>query len=171
MTTPEIVRAANEVLTQGIELLLDLDDRSFAKIADATVPTSIGRQYRQMLNHFTSLVQGLRSGEINYRRPGTSARLENEVTFATITTCDMLRALKRCSEEQLARACEVIPVGNSRVQSFTSTIGRELAYCVGSALHQYGIMRALGAEIGLSVPEAFGTTPYAFQYHAIAAAD
>src|SRR5215831_6426522 len=105
MTTREIIGAASDVLTQGIELLLDLDDRSFVKMASTTVPTSIGEQYRHMLNHFVSLVHGLRSGEIDYGRPGTSARLENEVTFATITTCDMLRALKRCSEEQFARGC------------------------------------------------------------------
>src|SRR5215831_6994948 len=72
MTTREIIGAANDVLTQGIELLLDLDDRSFTKMESTTVPTSIGKQYRQMLNHFVSLVHGLRSGEIDYGRPGTS---------------------------------------------------------------------------------------------------
>jgi len=170
MDTPEIIAAANDILTQGLELLFDLDTRCYSKIANAPLRTSIGKQYRKVLDHFAALVKGLKSNEIDYRHPGNLPRVEADVTSAAIATCDILRALKSHTKE-LARSCEVIPDGDSRIPSFTSTMNREIAYCVGNALHHYGIIRVLCAELGLSVPDAFGMTPSTFRYRAAAAAD
>lgn len=171
MNTPEIIAAANDILTQGIEMLLGLDNLSYSRVASVAMHTSIGKHYREVLDHFVALVKGLQNGEVDYERSGSQPLAENDVTLATIATCDVLRALKRCPGEQLARSCEVIPAGDSRIRSFTSTVSREIAYCVGNALHHYAIIRVLCAGTGLSVPETFGATPSQFQYHAAAAAD
>jgi hypothetical protein len=171
MNTPEIIRAANDVLTQGIELLLDLDNRSYSRAPSATFHTSVGKQYGAVLNHFVALVKGLSSGEVDYKRSSSQPRVESEVTFATIATCDILRALKRCSEQQLAGECEVTPASDSRIGSFTSTLSREIAYCVGNAIHHYSIIRVLCGDLGLSIPGTFGVTPREFRCHAAVAAD
>jgi hypothetical protein len=161
-------------MTQGLELLFDLDNRSYSRIVGAPVQTSIGKCYREVLADFLSVVRGLSGGEINHNRRTENPRFENEVTFATITTCDILRALKRCSEQQLNRSCEVTFSGNGGDcvrTSFTSDLSREIANCVNNAIQQFSTIREVCTELGLSVPQRFGTVPSTLEYHAAIAAD
>ena len=168
--TREIVAAANDILTQGLELLFDLDDYSYSRLAGDPFHTSIGLHYRQALDRFVSLAKGLPSGVVDYEDRLYSSRVEREVTFASIATCDILRVLKRCTDERLRRPCEVIfsNGSGSTPSSFTSTVGREIAYCIGAAIHHYGVIRLLSADLGLSIPETFGVAPVALQYHSAA---
>lgn len=173
MNTTDIVAAANDVLTQGLELLFDLDDRSYSRVAGEPFRASIGQHYRRVLDRFVSLIQGFSTGEIDYDAPIRSPRIEREVTFATIATCDILRAFKRCTGNGLQRPCEVIfsaASGDSGAASFGSNVSDEIAYCIGYAIHHYAAIRLLCAEIGLPVPETFGVAPLALKYPALVAA-
>ena len=40
-----------------------------------------------------------------------------------------------------------------------SNIGRELAYCVGHAIHHYAIIQLISSHLGVEVPEEFGIAP------------
>src|SRR5215467_16210735 len=132
METPELVGAAQDVLLQGLGLLFELGDHTFSRVAGTPFNASIGQHYRHVLEHFQSLIKGQRSGEINYDARERNVRIETEVTYASIATCDVLRALKRYSEETLARPCKVINsvgYGTSNPSTFESNVSRELAYC------------------------------------------
>jgi len=174
METPELVGAAQDVLLQGLGLLFELVDHTFSRAAGAPFNASIGQHYRHVLEHFHSLVVGARSGEVNYDARERNARLQGEVTYASIAICDVLRALKRYTEEIFARPCRVInSVGYSSPQAatFQSNISRELAYCVKHAIHHYAIIRLICHEIGISVPVEFGVAPSTLKHMASLAAD
>lgn len=174
MSTPELVEAAQDVLLQGLGLLFELTDRSYAHATGAPFNASIGQHYRHVLEHFQSLIVGLRAGEINYDARERSLRLQGEVTYASIATCDVLRALKRYTEEMLARPCKVINsvgYGTSKPATFESNVSRELGYCVGHAIHHYAIVRLICHEIGISVPAEFGVAPSTLKHMASLAAD
>src|SRR5215469_16177186 len=87
--TPELVEAANEVLVQGLTLLFELGDSTYSRTAGAPFHASIGGHYRHVLEHFQSLIRGLRAGEINYDARERNLRLQSEVTHATVVTCDV----------------------------------------------------------------------------------
>src|SRR5262245_22405974 len=106
--TPELVQAANDVLLQGLALLFQLGDNSYSRTADAPFHASIGGHYRHVLEHFQSLIHGLRSAEVNYDERERNARLQSEVVYASVATCDILRTLKRHDPRILARDCKVI---------------------------------------------------------------
>jgi hypothetical protein len=165
---------AREVLLQGLTLLFDLDDHRYSQVAGTPFNASIGQHYRHVLEHFQSLTRGLQSGEINYDARERNIRLQSEVTYGSIATCDILRVLKRYTEETLARECTVInsvgygSVGPSR---FESNISRELAYCAGHAIHHYAIIRLLCHQIGVSVPVEFGIAPSTLKHLASMAVD
>jgi hypothetical protein len=74
----------------------------------APYKSSIGQHYRHILEHFQCLTRGLRSREINYDAREQNPRLDTEVSFASIATCDVLRAIKNYREETLARPCRVV---------------------------------------------------------------
>lgn len=163
----EIVGAAQDVLLQGLGLLFELGDHTYSQVACDPFNASMGQHYRHVLEHFQSLVTGMRAAEINYDARERNPRAQTEVTYASIATCDILRALKRYTNEALTRDCTVInSVGYSSPgpTSFNSNISRELAYCAGHAIHHYAIIRLIGHEIGVPVPAEFGVAPSTLKY-------
>jgi len=174
METPELIMAAQDVLVQGLELLFKLADRTYSQVAAAPFNASMGQHYRHILEHFHSLIRGLRNREINYDARDRNPRLQSEVAYASIATCDVLRALKRYSEETLALPCGVINsvgYGTSKPSTFESNVSRELAYCIGHAIHHYAIIRLIAHEAGITVPDEFGVAPSTLKYAASLAAD
>jgi hypothetical protein len=168
----ELIRATEDVLSQGLTLLFELEDATYSKTAGAPFHASIGGHYRHVLEHFESLIKGLRAGEINYDARARNLRLQSEVTYASIVTCDVLRALKRYSAETLSRNCKVINsvgYGASQPISMDSNIGRELAYCIGHAIHHYAIIRLVCHELDVRVPAEFGMAPSTLKHRAAAA--
>ena len=173
MDTPELVMAAQDVLLQGLGLLFELHDQAYSHVASAPFHASVGQHYRHVLEHFQSLIRGISPREINYDARERNPRLQGEVSYASIATCDVLRALKRYSEGTLALPCKVINsvgYGASGPSTFASNVSRELAYCIGHAIHHYAIVRLICHEIGVTVPTEFGVAPSTLRHRASIAA-
>jgi len=161
-TPPELIVAAQNVLLQGLSLLFKLSDRTYSQFTEAPHRASIGGHYRHVLEHFQCVIRSLRSGEINYEAREGKSRLETDVTYATIATCDVLRAIKNYDDAVLNRAFKVVnilPYGASRRSFVETTVGRELAYCVGLAIHHYAIVSSICSQLGIDVPAEFGVAP------------
>lgn len=172
--TSTLMTDTREVLLQGLTLLFDLDDQRYSHVAGAPFNASIGQHYRHVLEHFQSLTRGLQSGEINYDARQRNVRLQSEVTYGSVVTCDILRVLKRYTDETLARECAVtnsVGYGGAGPATFHSNVGRELAYCAGHAIHHYAIIRLICHQIGVSVPAEFGIAPSTLKHIASLAAD
>jgi hypothetical protein len=164
--TPELIVAAG--------LLLELSDRTYSLVAGTPFNASVGQHYRHVLEHFQSLIRGLRAGEINYDARERNQRLQSEVTYASIATCDVLRALKRYTDESLGRRCKAInSVGYSASAPtrLESNVSRELAYCIGHAVHHFAIVRLICHEIDITVPAEFGVAPATLKHMKALAAD
>lgn len=155
--TPELVVAAQDVLLQGLALLFKLSDRTYCQIVEAH-GASIGEHYRHVVQHFECVIRSIRSGEINYEARERNHRLETDVTFAAIATCDVLRAIKKYDTAILNRACAVASTLTdlaSRPLFVETTVGRELVYCIGNAIHHYTIAQQICSLIGVEVPPEF----------------
>ena len=172
--TPELVVASQDVLIQGLGLLFKIWDTTYSRVAEVPYSASIGGHYRHVLEHFQCVIRGIRSGEINYDARERNLRLETEVTYATIATCDVLRAIKNYTEVDIARPCKVtngISYGSAQSPVIESNVGRELAYCVGHAIHHYAIIRLICSHHGVEVPNEFGIAPSTLKSRSKLAAD
>jgi len=162
LNAPELIPTARDVLLQGLGLLFQLSDPIYSRSAGAPFHAAIGGHYRRVLEYFQSFVRGSRPGEINYDILEANARLQDDVRYASVATCDVLRALKLYSEETLSRKCKVIrsaEFGASELAPMDSDIGRELTFCIGQAMHHYAIIRLICQESGIAVPAEFGMAP------------
>jgi hypothetical protein len=171
---PELVAAAQDVLLQGLDLLFQLGDPKYSQVARQPFNASIGGHYRHVLEHFHCLLEGLPAGTVNYDARRRNPRIENEVTFASIATCDVLRALKKWTGETLERKCTTVSSVAYRSDSaamIDSNIGRELAYCIGHAIHHYAIVRLICNEVGIEAPRDFGYAPSTLKHQSSMAAD
>jgi len=144
MDTSERIKAAREVLLQGLELLFELGDGAYSR-APSEGGVSIGEHYGQAIQHFRSLIEGCRGGEIRYTAGKPDGRLRSEAVYASIATCDVLRALKQYAPENFARECLVVGQRENRegLSAFASTFSNELAYCTGTAMRQYAAIRGM----------------------------
>ena len=61
-----LARATEDVLRQGLALLLELNGESFAAVAPEPYGASIGQHYRHVLDHFLCLESGIATGEFDY---------------------------------------------------------------------------------------------------------
>ena len=171
---PELVKAAQEALLQGLDLLFQLGDTKYSQAARAPFNASIGGHYRHVMEHFQCLIEGLPAGKVNYDARRRNPRMENEVTFASIATWDVWRAMKKWSEETLERKCTTansVAYQSESAALIESNIGRELAYCIGHAIHHYAIVRLICNEVGVEVPRDFGYAPSTLKHQSSLAAD
>lgn len=169
-----LVAAAQDVLLQGLALLFQLSDRQFSQIARAPFHASIGGHFRHVLEHFHCLIEGLPAGQVNYDARPRNPRMENELSFASIATCDVLRAIKRWSPETLDRDCRTVSsvaYSSDAPVLLGSNVGRELAYCVAHAIHHYAVIRLICSEAGIEVSREFGYAPSTLKHRFSLAAD
>ncbi len=160
--TPELVGAAQDVLLQGLGLLFKLQVSNYSKVAREPFNASIGGHYRHVLEHFLCLLEGMQAGVVNYDARRRNPRIENEVTYASISTCEVLRALKQWNTETLEHACKTVSsvaYTSTSPALLDSNIGRELAYCVAHAIHHFAIIRLICSELDVEVPKEFGYAP------------
>ena len=172
--TPDLILAADEVLLQGFNLLFELGDTKYSQKALPPFNASVGGHYRHVLEHFQCLIEGALASVVDYDARRRNQRIENEVTFATIFTCDVSRALKRWDEATLARPCKTVTSVAYRSDSaamLDSNVGRELAYCIGHAIHHYAVIRLICSEVGVEVPKDFGYAPSTLKHQSSMAAD
>jgi len=171
---PELILAGQDVLLQGFNLLFQLGDHKYSQKARAPFDASIGGHYRHVLEHFQCLIEGLPAGEVNYDARRRNSRIENEVIFATIFTCDILRALKKWTDATLERRCKTVSsvaYHSDSAAAIDSNIGRELAYCIGHAIHHYAIIRLICNEVDVEVPKDFGYAPSTLKHQSGLATD
>jgi len=156
-----LVLAAQDVLSQGLELL-ESSKQSYAQIAGSPFQSSIGQHYRHVLEHFQCLLEAAESGEVNYDARKRDRRIETEVSFAKSATCGLMEELRAWTTATLKERCTTISsVGYSSdlASTIPSNMGRELAYCIGHAIHHYAIIRLVCSQVGVDVSTSFGYAP------------
>lgn len=164
--TPELVLAAKSVLQQGLGLLESCGDQ-YPHVVAAPFDASIGRHYRHVLEHFHCLLLGANSGEVNYDARKRDARIETEIAFATGATHDVMHQIESWNDATLAERCNTVSSLAYHSDSpcfIASNLGRELAYCIGHAIHHFAIIRLLSSQVGVEVPFDFGYAPSTLKY-------
>ncbi|HEY2120668.1 MAG TPA: hypothetical protein VGH37_15875 [Candidatus Acidoferrum sp.] len=171
--TSALVLATKEVLQQGLRLLESCGEK-YALAAPAPFDASVGRHFRHVLEHFHCLLQGVNNGEVNYDARKRDARIETEASFAAGATNEVIRQIELWTEVTLAQRCSTVSslAYHSDSPSFiSSNLGRELAYCIGHAIHHFAIIRLLCGHIGVKIPADFGYAPSTLKYQSSLAAD
>jgi len=161
--------ATEDVLRQGLDLLSELDGERFAALADEPYNASIGQHYRHVLDHLLCLESGLAAGEIDYDNRERNPRLETDLEYARATTERLIQAFNQYDSELLNGPCIVkysVGYGNAAPVRLPSMVARELAFCIGHAVHHYAIVRLLCDSVGVEVVPEFGVAPSTLKHRA-----
>ena len=156
-----------QVLGQGLSLLDNLGDREYATRLAAPHNASIGGHYRHVIDHLLCLQGGLQVGRINYDLRGRDPRMESDREYASSVTRALQTSFRDLSVKDCDRTLAVaysVDYDLRRMEWLTSTVGRELAFCTGHAIHHYAIIRILCAQFEVEVPEFFGVAPSTLKF-------
>ncbi len=146
------------LLTQGIELLDALSDCAFTGSLGGH--SSVGVQYRHLLEHYQSLLGQWPSGRINYDERPRDTVIEQQrsrALAATRTIIQALQALDRTVDPPLMVHTDA--GGGKRPDWRASSLGRELQVLSSHTVHHYALMALLLEGLGESVPSEFGVAP------------
>lgn len=167
-----LIQAAEEVLSQGRELLGTLTDREYARKSAGVFSASVGEHYRHVLEHFHCLLEGLPVQHINYDRRARDRHIEVDRGYAMAMTDILLHELRQIPapvfQDEITVSYSVGYQG-SKPEMMWTTVAREVAFCVGHAVHHYAIIRMLCAEMGARLSSEFGLAPSTIKYQAAAA--
>jgi hypothetical protein len=166
LKTP-LSESLSQVLGQGLALLDSLTESEYADRLPAPHNASIGAHYRHVLDHLLCLQSGIPLGRVEYDRRSRDPRLEADRDFAAEVTRSLQCSFQGLSLEMVERPIAVaysVGYGSRCAEWLTSTVGRELAFCTGHAIHHYAIIRILCSHFAVAIPEHFGVAPSTLQY-------
>jgi hypothetical protein len=171
--THVLIQSALEILTQGENLLSELEGDHYTIRVPAAFNASIGGHYRHCLDHFRNLLDAAHSGDLNYDHRERGTLIENDRFAALNATRELRLAFQalpaECLPRQLNVTCKT-SYSETGSQASDSTIGRELMYSVAHAVHHYALIGIMGRLMGLIMPDGFGVAPSTLKHQRDAAA-
>lgn len=157
-----MIDAVETVLGQGLKVLDTLDQETYTRALPFANGGTIGGHYRHALEHFSQLQSGLATGSVDYDARNRDVLLETDHNEAIRVTRKLAASLKsltsRASEYPLEVRCS-ITYGEEDACTASSTLGRELMFCISHAIHHYAIIALILRSEDRTVPEGFGVAP------------
>ena len=162
MTTSSLTSSVRAVFEQGLVFLGRLSEEVYARPLAGIFTGSLGAHYRHILEHFVCLIEGIRTGKVNYDQRRRDPLLESSFMQARLMTEALVDQFRDLSPDTLQQECLVsyrVAYGESGEEAVPSNVAREVMFCVGHAIHHYAILKLLCAGAGVDLPYEFGIAP------------
>jgi hypothetical protein len=158
----ELVQSVLETLAQGESLLSDLTDEEYTHKLPVAFNASIGGHYRHCLDHFRSLLDAARDGDLNYDHRERGTLVESDRFAALNATRELRTGYEQLDSIFLMRPINVTcktSYATNGSQVSPSTVGREIMYSVAHAVHHYALIGFMAGVMDLAMPPGFGIAP------------
>ena len=151
-----------DVLQQGAAAINALGDLDYAEPLPALGASSAGAHYRHVLDHVVALLRGLAVGRIDYDNRDRSASLETCRQTAFAATLALIAELeaRRDLPDDLSLQIVYAASGSAMARgSYSSTLGRELAFLHSHAVHHLATIAMLSRMRQLPLDPDLGMMP------------
>jgi hypothetical protein len=122
----------------------------------------VGAHVRHVIEHYEALLQGLRTGAVDYDSRPRDSQLETSPHLAQRRLLALHQELGQMKPGVLNQAVQVLGQGGT-VGSFNfsvaSTLGRELVFLASHAVHHFALLATHLHRHGVAVPAHFGKAP------------
>jgi hypothetical protein len=159
MPRPAALEGNLVLLRQGLELLDHLSDSAWREAAPDH--STVGAQYRHILDHYHCLLEGLTKGTIDYDQRRRDPTIESERQAAHEATLEVLDRLRLLGKATVGLPVQVIqaPGADAPAEPQGSSLGRELLFLVSHTVHHFAIIKLLLEERGVTCHPDFGMAP------------
>ncbi len=122
----------------------------------------VGAHLRHVVEHYEALIHGLRIGVVDYDGRARDRLLEASPALARDRLAALRQQLGQWTPETLDRPVRVLGLGGTTGEfsfSVASSVGRELAFLAGHAVHHFALLAAHLQRHGVTMPAHFGKAP------------
>ena len=167
MNTTETLSAHNIVyLEQGLDLLGVLADQAYTSAQPPYHESSIGDHLRHCLEHYTSFLDGLDTGSIDYDARARDTRIATSRPFARQTICDLIARLRALplNDRPLTVKMDCNKDADEAARWSPSSVQRELQYLLAHTIHHYALIAVLLRLQGYVPHKDFGVAPSTLKF-------
>jgi uncharacterized damage-inducible protein DinB len=160
-----IVVANLRLLEQGYALIDRISDGAFAHEAASAKP--VGPHFRHVLEHYSSFLDGLASGRIDYDARAREAAIETERPAACGRIRELIGGLTMVDSRDLEQECQArleCGLGDDADQWSRTTVRRELHFLMSHTIHHYALIGLLLAQRGIDPGADWGVAPSTLKY-------
>jgi uncharacterized damage-inducible protein DinB len=150
-----------KLLSQGVDLLVAVEDETFARRSPLAPDGSIGKHLRHCLDFYDCFLRGLPAGRVDYTHRERDEEVETVRSVALQRlkeTVRRLQALETGTHRTILVREEAAPGGGEGGWS-GSTVQRELQFLLSHTVHHYALVGILLRSFGLALDEDFGLAP------------
>ncbi len=167
MNDTETLSAHNIVyLEQGVDLLRALEDQAYTIAQPPYHESSIGDHLRHCLEHYTSFLDGLDAGTIDYDARVRDVRIATSRLFATQTIRDLIARLRAVPQDDKPLRVKMDCDKDAERAALwsPSSVQRELQYLLAHTIHHYALIAVLLRLQGYKPHEDFGVAPSTLKF-------
>ncbi|MFN3244127.1 MAG: DinB family protein [Planctomycetota bacterium] len=142
---------------------------AYAETTPELAGSSIGMHVRHCLDHYATLLQGLRTGRFDYDQRGRAVDVECDRECAARwarSLRDDLGAILRDTDLTSAVDVRTASTPNGQVDWQRSSVGRELQFLVSHTVHHSAMVAASCRVRGLPVSADHGVAPSTLRHRA-----
>lgn len=155
-------------LRQGLDLLAGINDVDYSNGFPPHFEAGIGTHIRHVLEHYTSFLDGLPTGRIDYDARKRDARIEVDRSAATNAVQRIIDRLWQIAGDDRNRELDVfMDCGDAATHvrhHGRSSVARELQFLLSHTVHHYALIAVILRFAGREPNEAFGVSPSTIRF-------
>lgn len=173
MPTQKIIANNIRAIRSGIALLASMTHTEYNCITEPYFSASTGKHYRHILDHYTSLIEGLSSNRIDYDLRNRDSRLETDLPTAIKYSEEIIAQLETLAgklknnpdlPESSLQVSQCTSVEDSATQPVESSLERELTFIHSHTTHHFSIIGAILKLQNHAIDADFGVAPSTLIY-------
>ena len=162
----ELKGAANNILGQLEEMLLQIKDEDLCRPSPTLNQATIGQHLRHILEFFVCLQTGVRQGKVNYDRREHNEAIETSKTLALEVLSQIRTFVNQYTSDYNLFLEGNYEEGPDNTFEVKSNYHRELVYNVEHAIHHMALIKIGIRENAdyISLPADFGVASSTIRY-------
>lgn len=156
-------------LRQALDLLEQIDDRTFSTSPTNLAPHRAGSHLRHILEFYECFLDGVAGGRIDYDARRRDESVERQRSIAAERIRSIIRRLQVIAMlgdfEVLVRMEDTAP-GTVRDPFLTSSVTRELQTLSSHTIHHFALIAVTLRMHGVDLHPDFGMAPSTLRFHA-----
>lgn len=163
----KIISGSIEVIEQGEQFLQTVNTASYKKVLTPYFSSSSGEHMRHILDHFISLMNGHKSGLIDYDLRNRKSNIESDHQQALLQLTELkqwILALDVSTLKDILTIKTEVSVAEKQPALVESNLARELIFVTSHAVHHFSIISIAMQLQDLSIDESFGIAPATATY-------
>lgn len=150
------------ILAQAKNYLYAVTASQYTQIVTPLFISSAGAHIRHILDHYTAIITGLKTGIVDYDKRSRGGSVETDIDSALALITEIECFLLSLSEKQLQQTIQLsteVSVEFKQVERVNTTLARELVFMGSHAIHHFAMIDQISKAQKLVTPEQFGIAP------------